>query len=137
MSLVIRDLVIDCRDSRGLARFWGAVLQRPVHAGGEGNWVSLPRGNQPASLFFREVAEGKAVKNRLHLDLNPGDGTLSAEVSRLTGLGAVVLSEHSRGPDLGWLVLADIEGNEFCLQSSDAEVAAVRARIKTEDAAWE
>ena len=75
------------------------------------------------------VADAKQVKNRLHLDLNPGDGTLTAELERLTALGATVLARHNRGSDLGWFVLADPEGNEFCVTSSDAEVAVVQARL--------
>jgi len=135
VSLVVRDLIVDCSDSPGLARFWGAVLERPVEGAGEGFWVSLPDGNQPSGIFFREVADGKQVKNRLHLDLNPGDGTLAAELERLTALGATVLARHNRGSDLGWVVLADPEGNEFCVQSSDAEVAAFEERLEAEDAA--
>ena len=131
----MRDLIVDCSDSPGLARFWGAVLERPVEGAGEGFWVSLPDGNQPSGIFFREVADGKQVKNRLHLDLNPGDGTLAAELERLTALGATVLARHNRGSDLGWVVLADPEGNEFCVQSSDAEVAAFEERFEAEDAA--
>jgi predicted enzyme related to lactoylglutathione lyase len=121
--------MVDCADSPGLARFWGAVLERPVEGAGEGFWVSLPDGNQPSGIFFREVRDAKQVKNRLHLDLNHGDGTLAAELKRLTALGATVLARHNRGPGLGWVVLADPEGNEFCVQSSDAEVAAVQERL--------
>lgn len=96
-----------------MARFWGAVLGRPVVGSGEGFWVGLPDGNQPSMIFFREVADAKQVKNRLHLDLNPGDGTLAAELKRLTALGATVLARHERGFGIGWVVLADPEGNEF------------------------
>jgi hypothetical protein len=116
-----------------LARFWGAVLGRPVQGGGEGFWVSLPDGNQPSAIFFRDVADAKQMKNRLHLDLNPGDGTLAAELKRLTALGATVLARHNRGFGLGWVVLADPEGNEFCVQSSDAELAAVEKHLDAED----
>jgi len=135
VSLVVRDLIVDCSDSPGLARFWGTVLERPVEGAGEGFWVSLPEGNQPSGIFFREVADGKQVKNRLHVDLNPGDGTLAAELERLTALGATILARHNRGSDLGWVVLADPEGNEFCVESSDAEVAAFEERLDAEDAA--
>src|SRR5271169_1195500 len=134
MSLVMRDLMIDCADPHSLASFWGAVLRRPVEGSAEGCGVSLPEGNQPSMIFFREVADAKQVKNRLHLDLNPVDGTLAAEVQRLTALGATVLARHDRGFGLGWFVLADPEGNEFCVQSSDAEVAAVQARLDAEEA---
>lgn len=125
--------MIDCADPHSLASFWGAVLHRPVEGGAEGPWVSLPEGNQPSMIFFREVTEAKQVKNRLHLDLNPVDGTLATEVQRLTALGAAVLAKHSRGSTgLGWVVLADPEGNEFCVESSDTGVAAVEARLDAE-----
>jgi len=137
MNLVVRGLMIDCADPHSLASFWGAVLRRPVEGGAEGPWVNLPEGNQPSMIFFREVADAKQVKNRLHLDLNPVDGTLAAEVQRLTALGATVLARHARGStSLGWVVLADPESNEFCVQSSDAEVAAVKARLDAEQAEW-
>lgn len=113
----MRDLMIDCADPHSLASFWGAVLRRPVAGSAEGCGVSLPEGNQPSMIFFRKVADAKQVKNRLHLDLNPVDGTLAAEVQRLTALGATVLARHDRGFGLGWFVLADPEGNEFCVQS--------------------
>ena len=133
MNLVVRGLVIDCAGPHSLASFWGAALRRPVEGGPEGPWVSLPEGNQPSMIFFRKVADAKQAKNRLHLDLNPVDGTLAAEVQRLTGLGATVLARHGRGSTgLGWIVLADPEGNEFCVESSDAEVAAVKACLEAE-----
>lgn len=66
-------------------------------------------------LLFQRVPEPKTVKNRLHLDLHPGEGSRSAEVERLTGLGARVLREvRERGGE--WVVMADPEGNEFCVQ---------------------
>jgi hypothetical protein len=133
MNLVVRGLVIDCAAPHRLASFWGAALRRPVEGGPEGPWVSLPEGNQPSMIFFREGADAKQGLNRLHLDLNPVDGTLAAEVERLTALGATAVARHSRGSTgLGWVVLADPEGNEFCVQSSDAEVAAVEAYLETE-----
>ncbi|SNX63283.1 hypothetical protein SAMN06272735_5087 [Streptomyces sp. TLI_55] len=66
-------------------------------------------------LLFQRVPEEKTVKNRLHLDLHPGDGLREAEVGRLTGLGARVLREV-REPSGAWVVMADPEGNEFCVQ---------------------
>ncbi|MCW8379438.1 VOC family protein [Streptomyces justiciae] len=66
-------------------------------------------------LLFQRVPEEKTVKNRLHLDLHPGDGLREAEVERLTGLGASVLREVKE-PSGAWVVMADPEGNEFCVQ---------------------
>ncbi|WP_217237745.1 VOC family protein [Streptomyces sp. AC555_RSS877] len=66
-------------------------------------------------LLFQRVPEAKTVKNRLHLDLHPGEGRRAAEVERLTGLGASVLREVKE-PGGEWVVMADPEGNEFCVQ---------------------
>ncbi|MFC4503706.1 MULTISPECIES: VOC family protein [Streptomyces] len=66
-------------------------------------------------LLFQRVPESKTVKNRLHLDLHPGAGLRSGEVERLTGLGATALREVDE-PSGAWVVMADPEGNEFCVQ---------------------
>jgi predicted enzyme related to lactoylglutathione lyase len=74
-------------------------------------------------LFFNQVPEPKTVKNRLHLCLRP-ETTREEEVERLTDLGATHVADH-RGPEgTGWVVLADPEGNEFCVLRGDAERAA-------------
>ncbi|MBV1935632.1 hypothetical protein KUF83_03495 [Streptomyces sp. BV286] len=65
-------------------------------------------------LLFQRVPEPKTVKNRLHIDLHSGGGQLETEVARLTGLGATVLQEVNE-PSGRWVVMADPEGNEFCL----------------------
>ncbi|MET7478157.1 VOC family protein [Streptomyces sp. NPDC005648] len=66
-------------------------------------------------LLFQRVPEAKTVKNRLHLDLHPGQGRRDEEVERLTGLGASVL-RRVKEPAGEWVVMADPEGNEFCVQ---------------------
>jgi hypothetical protein len=65
-------------------------------------------------LLFQRVPEAKTVKNRIHLDLHPGEGRRADEVERLRGLGASVLREV-REPGGEWVVMADPEGNEFCV----------------------
>ncbi|MEV6171216.1 VOC family protein [Streptomyces sp. NPDC051954] len=65
-------------------------------------------------LLFQRVPEAKTVKNRLHLDLHPGEGRRADEVERLRGLGASVLREVKE-PAGEWVVMADPEGNEFCV----------------------
>ncbi|MFF9112833.1 MULTISPECIES: VOC family protein [unclassified Streptomyces] len=65
-------------------------------------------------LLFQRVPEPKSGKNRLHLDLHPGEGRRAAEVERLKGLGASVLREVKE-PSGQWVVMADPEGNEFCV----------------------
>jgi predicted enzyme related to lactoylglutathione lyase len=70
------------------------------------------------------VPESKTVKNRVHLDLMPTDRTRDEEVERLLGIGATLVADHRRPDGLGWVVLADPEGNEFCIERSAAERAA-------------
>ncbi|MDF3301935.1 VOC family protein [Streptomyces tropicalis] len=65
-------------------------------------------------VLFQRVPEPKTGKNRLHLDLHPGEGRRAQEVVRLEGLGAKVLRQISE-PSGGWVVMADPEGNEFCV----------------------
>jgi hypothetical protein len=65
-------------------------------------------------LLFQRVPEAKTVKNRLHMDLHPGEGRRAGEVERLTGLGASVLREVKE-PSGAWVLMADPEGNEFCV----------------------
>ena len=67
--------------------------------------------------------EGKAVKNRIHLDLVP-DSTRDQEVERLLGIGATLVDDRRRPDGSGWVVLSDPEGNEFCVERSPAERAA-------------
>lgn len=121
MANRIVSLVIDCADPQGLADFWSRALGWPVSARG---WQHTPGGRtgatvaspQPGGLEidFRWVPDGrKAVKNRLHLDLNPTDRDQAEEVRRLLELGATPVSVGQRR--VSWYVLADPEGNEFCL----------------------
>ena len=82
----------------------------------------LPAGGP--EVLFLAVPEGKSVKNRLHLDLEPADRTRDEEVERLLAVGAVHVADQRRPDGTGWVVLADPEGNEFCVLRSAAERAA-------------
>jgi hypothetical protein len=73
-------------------------------------------------LLFIEVPESKQAKNRIHFDLRPVAGTRDVELARLIELGAVAVDDHRNPDGTGWVVLADPEGNEFCILRSDAEV---------------
>jgi hypothetical protein len=122
MGSKLNEIVIDCHDPRRLADFWCQVLDYKIVDEGEDeveiNDHRITReeflaGPVPPSLLFERVPEGKTVKNRLHLDVSPIDVDQQAEVERLIGLGA-------RHVDIGqgeqsWVVLADPEGNEFCV----------------------
>ncbi len=76
-----------------------------------------------ARLIFIQVADSKAVKNRVHLDLEPVQGRRDDELDRLLTHGAVAVADHrgKYGPGTGWVVLADPEGNEFCILRNTAE----------------
>jgi hypothetical protein len=122
-------LAVDCRDAPALARWWAGVLDwqvryegddevviAPRHAA-EGRAADAPVEQRGPALAFGPVPEGKQVKNRLHLELAPRAGDdQEAEVSRLLRLGATRADVGQRG-DESWVVLADPEGNEFCVLS--------------------
>ncbi|WP_049564879.1 VOC family protein [Streptomyces sp. SBT349] len=124
----IRDIVVDCAHPAAVARFWAAALDGYAIApydeaelarlralgidGPEDDPTVLvePAGGGPR-LWFQKVPEPKRAKNRVHMDLLPAEnGGFQAELTRLLGLGARVVEVHE-----GLTVLADIEGNEFCL----------------------
>ncbi|GAA4923712.1 VOC family protein [Streptomyces coeruleoprunus] len=117
----MRHVTIDCADAYALATFWSAVLDAPLsdddHPGDPEALVQAPGGG----LLFITVPEKKTVKNRVHLDLQPQDRTRDEEVERLLGLGATLISDQRRPDGTGWAVLADPEGNEFCVERSKAE----------------
>jgi hypothetical protein len=75
------------------------------------------------------VPEAKASKNRVHLDLLPAEQTRDQEVARLLELGATMVADHRRPDGTGWVVLADPEGNEFCVERSASERAAGQGAI--------
>jgi hypothetical protein len=121
MTTVVQNVAFDCAAAYGLAQFWSRVIGHPLHdedrPGDPETSIELPTG---PTLYFNQVPEPKVVKNRVHVCLRP-DGPRDAEVDRLLGLGATLVADH-RGPDgLGWAVLADPEGNEFCVLRGTAE----------------
>lgn len=115
MGVVISQLVVDCGDPERLGRWWAEVLGWEVTVDDEGDvWVAPHAEDLMGGMLFERVPEGKTVKNRLHLDLRPADGSSQeAELERLVALGAVPVDVGQR--DASWHVLGDPEGNEFCL----------------------
>ena len=128
-------ITFDCADPGRLAEFWAAALGYVVQPPPDGfdSWPAFltaigvpesewdsrsacvdPEGTRPR-LFFQRVPEPKTAKNRVHLDVNVGTDRVDAEVSRLVEAGATTVREHG---ELGerWVVMADPEGNEFCVQ---------------------
>ncbi len=119
MALRIETVTIDTRDPVALARFWSAALGWEQREDEDGDvWVEPgtqhPDHGSCRPLLFLGVPESKKVKNRVHLDLRPDDQAL--EVERLEDLGASQVSVGQTGLE-GWLVMADPEGNEFCVLS--------------------
>ncbi len=121
MASKFTELAIDCADPQGLARFWCSVLDYEVRDEDEDDGVVIigPEGTErtgpvPPALTFARVPEAKTVKNRLHLDVNPTDREQDEEVRRLLDLGARHVNV-GQGDDESWVVLADPEGNEFCV----------------------
>jgi catechol-2,3-dioxygenase len=108
------ELVIDCRDARRVADFWAAVLDYKVlESTDELVQIGAADGSGP-TLAFAPVPEPKTLKNRLHIDVNPTGQDQAAELERLFALGARRV-DVGQGPEVSWVVLADPEGNEFCL----------------------
>lgn len=113
-------LTFDCHNSFELSLFWSQVTgyvedpadpNLPEHPE---NFIGPP--GSPDGMLFINVPEGKSVKNRLHLDLRPdADTTRDAEIERVIALGASMLNDLRKDDGTGFAVLADPEGNEFCI----------------------
>ncbi|CRZ18903.1 VOC family protein [Mycolicibacterium neworleansense] len=114
MALSVEMITVDCTDPEALAQWWAQALGGEVNALMPGEFVVLARPDGPR-LGFQKVADPTPGKNRVHLDLAAED--TEAEVARLVGLGASETERHSFGPDFSWVVLADPEGNAFCIGS--------------------
>ena len=117
MAIRWQCVCVDSTDPARIAPFWEQVLGwRRTYDSPEEIVLEPPAGSaedgvSPDLLFLR-VPEAKSVKNRLHIDLRPDDQ--AAEVTRLEGLGARRVSV-GQGKDASWVVLADPDGNEFCV----------------------
>ncbi|MGX1273077.1 VOC family protein [Streptomyces phaeoluteigriseus] len=121
MTSKIRHVTIHSADAYSLASFWAAALGEPLHADDNpGDEEALIEG---AGLLFVTVPEPGTANNRIHLDLQPQDRTREEEVDRLLALGATLVADRRRADGTGWAVLADPEGNEFCVERSAAERA--------------
>ncbi|HEX7134483.1 MAG TPA: VOC family protein [Iamia sp.] len=111
MTLIWEQVIVDSRDSVALGTWWRDALGWVVVDDRKGEFEIRPAPDQLPGLLFGEVDEPKQIKNRLHLDFRPDDQ--AAEVARLEALGATRV-DIGQG-DEPWVVLADPEGNEFCV----------------------
>lgn len=120
----IRSIAVDCADPYLQAKWWSEVTgwqedpDDPNSPGDPEGRIVSPHG---VSLLFMPVPEPKTVKNRMHLDLMPTTRTRDEEVTRLLGLGATVVEDHREPDGTGWVTMADLEGNEFCVERSARE----------------
>jgi predicted enzyme related to lactoylglutathione lyase len=118
MPVSLHHVVVDAHDLPGLARFWSQVLDWPILSAREREVVIGPADDARIGMCFMPSPDDKVVKNRVHLDLNPGadasDSEREAEIERIIGLGARRVDVGQRG-DETWTVLTDPEGNEFCV----------------------
>ena len=133
MALRWYTVVVDSHDVPTLSRWWAETLDFVVVYESEDEVTIIPRHmptepiedaqtwmRQAQGLVFVPVPEGKTVKNRLHIDLAPHSSQdRDAEIARLVERGAT-LADVGQGDDVGWTVLRDPEGNEFCVLSSRA-----------------
>ncbi|MEO7146288.1 MAG: VOC family protein [Terrimesophilobacter sp.] len=121
-------MVVDCKDIAAQARWWAEVLEWRIGYEAEDEIVivpphalderakDIPLNEQGPGLVFVTVPEGKSVKNRLHIDLAPGpDDDLDTEVQRLERRGATRVNVGQDESAVPWVVMADPEGNEFCV----------------------
>jgi predicted enzyme related to lactoylglutathione lyase len=116
MALRVGEVVIDCADHEAVVPFWMAALGDYTRHATNEQYVAIVPVEESAGrpvILFQKVPEPKAVKNRVHLDLR-GE-SMTAEVARLTALGARFVAERSLGEGLRWTVMEDPEGNEFCI----------------------
>jgi predicted enzyme related to lactoylglutathione lyase len=118
-NLRLQCITIDAENPKRLADFWAAALDWKITYEDEIE-VSIqlldgsPEVGRIPDILFIKVPDKKVVKNRLHFDLRPQDQL--AEVARLEGLGAKKVEiGQSEDPDTSWVVMADPEGNEFCV----------------------
>jgi predicted enzyme related to lactoylglutathione lyase len=133
---VIRTITVDCTDTALVGRFWETVLGWPLEVDAERlremgfteedledqiAFLQSPSGGP--NMLFQTVPEAKQVKNRVHLDLGPTERSRDEEVEHLQRAGATVVGDHRNPDGTGWVVMADPEGNEFCVERSDAERA--------------
>ncbi|MFT4261784.1 MAG: VOC family protein [Nocardioides sp.] len=130
MTSYIAQVTVDCHNAYELSQWWKPVLgyvdlpDDPNEPGHEECSIIDPDTRQ--EVLFLQVPDEKSVKNRLHFDLRPRERTRDEEVEVVLAHGASLVADHRGidGPGTGWVVLADPEGNEFCILRSDAELAA-------------
>jgi hypothetical protein len=135
MPSYVSHTTVDCLNAYTLSEWWRIVLDYrhdpddPNEPGHEECLIISPDGHH--HLLFIDVPDAKQTKNRIHLDLRPREGGRDDELARLLELGASEVDDRRNADGSGWVVLADPEGNEFCILRSLTEVAATRPATTT------
>ncbi|MEO7752402.1 MAG: VOC family protein [Terracoccus sp.] len=125
MALALSHTTINARDAHAQSVWWADLLgyhedaSDPNLAGHEECMIFSP--DESHRLLFIEVPDAKQGRNRIHLDLRPVDATRDEERARVLGLGASDVEDRRTDDGRGWWVMADPEGNEFCILRSDGE----------------
>jgi hypothetical protein len=116
MPTRLESLVVDAADPQALARWWAAALEWPITVEAPGEVVVEPPvpDGLGVPLVFGAVADPKVGNNRVHLDLRSVSADEAALATRLTALGAQP-ADTGQGDEVPWVVLADPDGNEFCV----------------------
>jgi hypothetical protein len=112
MTIKVEMVTFDCRDPQALAEWWARQTGGAAEGGFEGTFVLVSLPGTPLKLGFQRVPDPTPGKNRLHLDVS-GDSR-ELEVERLLAEGAVEVARHEM-QGFSWVVLADPEGNQFCV----------------------
>jgi predicted enzyme related to lactoylglutathione lyase len=114
MPVRLHHIVIDAHDLPGLARFWTQALGWKILSERDREIVIGTDDNAPVGICFMPVTDPKTVKNRVHIDLTSSAADRDQEIERLLALGAHRVDIGQTGTE-SWIVLADPEGNEFCV----------------------
>jgi hypothetical protein len=114
MAVRLRNVVVDCNDIEPMAAFWSGAADYEITSRGDPYWVLQDPSRRDFDIVLQKVPEAKTAKNRVHFDLWTLDA--EAEAERIVGLGATRLERVK-----DWIVLADPEGNEFCVCKASPE----------------
>ena len=111
----LRNIAVDCNDLTSMTAFWSELLGYEILARDDSEALLAPSEDARPRLFFQTVPERPQAKNRLHIDLDVGDDELEPAVARAEQLGARRVESFVGDDGYGWWVLADPEGNHFCI----------------------
>ena len=133
MTCFVSHTAVDAHNAYELSEWWKQLLgyvdlpDDPNLPGHEECLIQSPDGTH--QILFLDNPDTKSVKNRMHFDLRPHERNRAEEVAWALSIGATVVEDHGDhyGPGVGWVTLADPEGNEFCILRSIAEYEATKA----------